>query len=76
VPPLPIPIQKLRGRITHALQIITADKLHRVWHEFYYCVEVCLHHKVQLLKDYKFPHKKLRQFPLLAVYVVPMYDEK
>jgi hypothetical protein len=35
----------LRGRghdrITHALQAITADMLHRVWDEFDYRVDVC-----------------------------------
>jgi hypothetical protein len=30
VPPLHTPIQELRDRITHALQAITADMLHRV----------------------------------------------
>jgi hypothetical protein len=41
VPPLPTPIQELRDRITHALQAITADRLHRVWDEFDYRVDVC-----------------------------------
>jgi hypothetical protein len=41
VPPLPTPIQELSDRITHALQAITADKLHWVWDEFDYCVDVC-----------------------------------
>jgi hypothetical protein len=41
VPPLPTPIQELRDRITHALQAITADMLHRVWDEFDYRVDVC-----------------------------------
>jgi hypothetical protein len=31
----------LRDRITHALQAITADMLHRVWDEFHYRVDVC-----------------------------------
>jgi hypothetical protein len=30
VPPLPTSIHELRDRITHALQAITADMLHRV----------------------------------------------
>jgi hypothetical protein len=38
VPPLPVPIQKLRDGITHALQGITADRLHQVWDEFDYRV--------------------------------------
>jgi hypothetical protein len=41
VPPLPTSIHELRDRITHALQAITADMLHRVWDEFYYRVDVC-----------------------------------
>jgi hypothetical protein len=39
MPPLPTPIQELRDWITHALQAITADMLHRVWDEFDYCVD-------------------------------------
>jgi hypothetical protein len=38
---LPTPIQEFRNRITHALQAITADRLHRVWDEFDYRVDVC-----------------------------------
>jgi hypothetical protein len=41
VPPLPRSIHELRDRITHALQAITADMLHRVWDEFDYRVAVC-----------------------------------
>ena len=41
VPPLPIPLKELRDRITHALQTITVDVLHRVWDEFDYRVDVC-----------------------------------
>jgi hypothetical protein len=41
VPPLPSTIQELRGRITHALQAMTADMLHRVWDESDYRVDVC-----------------------------------
>ncbi|KDR10441.1 hypothetical protein L798_15462 [Zootermopsis nevadensis] len=41
VPPLPTSIHELRDRITHALQAITADVLHRVWDEFDYRVDVC-----------------------------------
>jgi hypothetical protein len=41
VPPLPTSIHEIRDRITHALQAITADMLHRVWDEFDYRVNVC-----------------------------------
>jgi hypothetical protein len=41
VPPLPMSLKGLRDRITHALQTITADMLHRVWDEFDYRVDVC-----------------------------------
>ena len=41
VPPLPTSIHEIRDRITHALQAITADMLHRVWDEFDYRVDVC-----------------------------------
>ena len=41
VPPLPMSLKEFRGRITHALQNITADMLHRVWDEFDYRVDVC-----------------------------------
>jgi hypothetical protein len=34
-------IQELCDRITHALQAITADMLHRVWDEFNFRVDVC-----------------------------------
>jgi hypothetical protein len=34
-------IHEIRDRITHALQAITADILHRVWDEFDYRVYVC-----------------------------------
>ena len=34
-------LNELRDRITHALQTITADTLHRVWDEFDYRVAVC-----------------------------------
>jgi hypothetical protein len=40
-PPLPMSLKELRDRITHALQTITADMLHRVWDEFNYRVGVC-----------------------------------
>jgi hypothetical protein len=41
VPPLPRSLKELRDRITHALQNITTDMLHRVWDEFDYRVDVC-----------------------------------
>jgi hypothetical protein len=41
VPPLPVSLRELRDRLTHALQTITADMLHRVWDEFDYRVDVC-----------------------------------
>jgi hypothetical protein len=41
VPPLPTSIHEIRDWITHALQAITADMLHRVWDEFDYRVDVC-----------------------------------
>jgi hypothetical protein len=34
-------VQEIRDRITHALQAITADMLHRAWDEFDYRVDVC-----------------------------------
>jgi hypothetical protein len=40
VPPFPTSIHEIRDRITHALQAITADMLHRVWDEFDYRVDV------------------------------------
>ena len=41
VPPLPMSLKEIHGRVTHALQKITADMLHRVWDEFDYRVDVC-----------------------------------
>jgi len=41
VQPLPMSLKELRDRITHVVQTITADMLHRVWDEFDYRVEVC-----------------------------------
>ena len=41
VPQLPMSLKELRDRITHALQTITADMLHRVWDESDYRVDVC-----------------------------------
>jgi hypothetical protein len=41
VPPLPMSVKELRDRITHAVQTIKADMLHRVWDEFDYRVDVC-----------------------------------
>jgi len=42
VQPLPMSLKELCDRITHALQTITADMLHRVWDESDYRVDVCL----------------------------------
>jgi hypothetical protein len=42
VPPLTMSLKELHDWITHALQTITADMLHRVWDEFDYRVDVCL----------------------------------
>ena len=41
IPPLPMSLKELRDRITHAMQTITADMLHRVWDEFDYRADVC-----------------------------------
>jgi hypothetical protein len=41
VPPLLTSIQELRDRIMLALQVITADILHRVCNDFDYRVNVC-----------------------------------
>ena len=41
VPPLSMSLKELRDRITHALQTITADMLHRIWDEFDYHLDVC-----------------------------------
>ena len=41
VQPLPMSLKELRDRITHVVQTITADMIHRVWDEFDYRVEVC-----------------------------------
>ena len=42
VPPSLMSLKKLRDRMTHALQTITADMLHRVWDEFDYRARVCV----------------------------------
>ena len=34
-------LKKLRDWVTHALQTVTADMLHRVWDEFDYRGHVC-----------------------------------
>ena len=41
IPPLPMSLNEVRDWITHALQTITVDMLHRVWDEFDYRVDVC-----------------------------------
>ena len=41
VPQLPMSLKELGDRITHAMQTITADMLHRVWDKFDYRLDVC-----------------------------------
>ena len=53
VPPLPMSLKELCDRITHALQTITADMLHRVWDEFDYRLDVsydpeCTHWRIMI----------------------------
>jgi hypothetical protein len=72
VPPLPMSLQELRDRITHALQTITADMLHRVWDEFDYRVDVCRVTRGAHSEGLWLTHEKLGQLPLLTVYVVPV----
>jgi hypothetical protein len=64
--------KELRDQITHALQTITEDMLHRVWDEFDYCVDVC--HVIQgaHIEGLWLTREKLGQLPLLTVYVVPV----
>jgi len=62
-------LKKLRDRITHALQTITADMLHRVWDEFDYHVDVT---QGAHIEGVWLTHEKLGQLPLLTVYVVPV----
>jgi hypothetical protein len=65
--------KELRDRITHALQTITADMLHRVWDEFDYRVDVCrVTQGAHIDEGLWLAHEKLGQLPLLTVYVVPI----
>jgi hypothetical protein len=48
---LPTSLKELRDRITHALQTITVDMLHRVWDEFDYRVMCVVWPRVHTLKD-------------------------
>jgi hypothetical protein len=57
---------------THALQTITADRLHRVWDEFDYRVDVCRVTQDAHIEGLRLTHEKLGQLPLLTVYVVPV----
>jgi len=72
VPPLPMSLNELRDQITHALQTITADMLHRVWDEFDYRVHVCHVTQGAHIEGLWLTHEKLGQLPLLMVYVVPV----
>jgi len=67
VPPLPMCLDELRDRITHALQTITADILHRVWDEFGYRVDVCRVTQGTHTEGLWLTHEKLGQLPLLTV---------
>jgi hypothetical protein len=51
VPPLSTPIQEFSGRMTHALQAITADMLHWVWDEIDCHVDLCYVTQGHALKD-------------------------
>jgi hypothetical protein len=67
VPPLPTSIHELRDRITHALESITADMLHRVWDEFDYSVDVRRVRQAAYIGDFYLAHEKVGQLPLLTV---------
>jgi hypothetical protein len=84
VPLVPTPIQELRDRITHAIQAISANMLHRVRDEFEYRVDVCrvtqsalqaitanMLHRVWDEFDYRLDVFR-GELPLLTVYVVPV----
>jgi hypothetical protein len=70
--PLPMSLKELRDRVTHALQTITADMIHRVWDEFDYRVDVCRVTQGAHVEGLWLTHEKLGQLPLLTVYVVPV----
>jgi hypothetical protein len=65
-------LKELRDRITHALQTITVDMLHRDWDEFDYRVDVCRLTQGAHIEGLWLTREKLRQLPLLTVYVVPV----
>ena len=71
VPPLPMSLKELCDRITHALQTIIADMLHRVWDEFDYRVDVCHVSQGAHIEGLWLTHEKLGELPLLT-YVVPV----
>jgi hypothetical protein len=72
IPPLPMSLKELRDRITHALQTITADMLHRVWDEFDYRVDACRVTQGAHIEGLWLMHEKPGQLPLLTVYVLPV----
>jgi hypothetical protein len=65
-------LKELRDRITHALQTVTADMLHRVWDEFDYRVDVCRVAQGAHIEGLRLTPEKLGQLLLLTVYVVPV----
>jgi len=76
IPPLPMSLNEVRDWITHTLQTITADMLHRVWDEFDYRVDVSRVTQGAHTERLWLTHEKLGQLPLLTVYVVPVSGEK
>ena len=72
VPPLPMSLIELCDQITHALQTITVDMLHRVWDEFDYRVDVCHVTQGAHIEGLWLTHEKLGQLLLLTVCVVPV----
>jgi len=71
VPPLPMSLQELRDRITHALQTITADMINRVWDEFDYRVDLCRVTQDAHIEGLWLTHNRLGHLPLLAVQICP-----
>jgi len=69
-------LKELRDRITHALQIITADVLHRVWDEYDYHVYVCHVTQGVHIEGLWLTHEKFWQLLLFTVYVVPVWGKK
>jgi hypothetical protein len=72
IPPLRMSLKELRDRITHALQTIRADMLHRVWDGCDYRADVCRVTQGAHIEGLWLRHEKLGQLPLLTVYVVPV----